>query len=313
MILLLVIVLAQTAAPAADKPMEETKKNIVVLKGVPSSQLIPIMAAMSNSLGVSCAYCHESAWESDAKPAKEAGRRMIRMTRAINDTHYGGKVVVSCNTCHQGGITPAQTPLVEYAGWNKAPSGAAPAQLPDADSLFARYAALIKTTDVRNRASRGIVTARSGRGDPRSAPFELYQEQPGKTEANTELSYPPEGNRELASLFFKGAAMRERYSGVKTAGTEMIRGRNAYVVEATPTGGGLPERLYFDIASGVLLRRHLEIPTLVGLLPAEYDFDDYRTIDGILVPFVMQWSRADYQVTHRFSDVKQNVTPNVKQ
>src|ERR1043165_1359725 len=98
MILPLLLVLAATPqaekplTPQAEKPLEETKQNIVVLKGVPSSQLIPIMTVMANSLGVTCAYCHEPEWESDAKPAKEAGRRMIRMTRAINDAHYGGKV-----------------------------------------------------------------------------------------------------------------------------------------------------------------------------------------------------------------------------
>ena len=58
MLLPLLVVLAAT--PQADKPLEETKTNIVVLKGVPTSQLIPIMTVMANSLGVACTYCHES-------------------------------------------------------------------------------------------------------------------------------------------------------------------------------------------------------------------------------------------------------------
>jgi hypothetical protein len=74
-------------------------------------------------------------------------------------------------------------------------------------------------------------------------------------------------------------------------------------VEATPTDGSLPERLYFDAASGVLLRRHRERATILGVLPEEYDFDDYRSVDGALVPFLVQWSRADYQVTHRLASV----------
>lgn len=40
------------AAQSADLPVEQTKKNIKVLQGLPSSQLIPVMAFMSNSLGV---------------------------------------------------------------------------------------------------------------------------------------------------------------------------------------------------------------------------------------------------------------------
>lgn len=87
-----------------------------------------------------------------------------------------------------------------------------------------------------------------------------------------------------------------------------VRGRAAWVVEAMPEEGGFPERLWFDAASGLLLRRHRQRPTLVGPLPEEYDFDDYRTVDGVMVPFLLQWSRGDYQVTHRLATVRHNVT-----
>lgn len=308
MIAWLMVLLAQTQPPP-DLPMEQTKKNIVVLKGVPTSQLIPIMATMSNSLGVACSYCHEAAWESDAKPAKEIARRMIRMTRAINDTHYAGKVTVTCNTCHHGSPQPASIPLVANAGWNKPQTIALDPALPAADELFARYAKTLGAVEtLQNRLMRGVVTARSGRGDPRSGAFELYQERPSKSEAKIDLPYPPEANRELGALFFRGSKLRERYASVKTIGVDTIRGQSAYVVEAIPAEGGLPERLYFDALSGALLRRHHEVPTLVGVLPAEYDFDDFRTVDGVLVPFLLQWSRADYQVTHRAAEVKHNVT-----
>ncbi|HJQ38706.1 MAG TPA: c-type cytochrome [Thermoanaerobaculia bacterium] len=284
--------------------------NLLVFKDVPRENLIPIMATMANSLGVACTYCHDDkAWDSDAKPMKEVARRMIRMTRAINDAHYGGKVTVTCNTCHHGSPQPASVPLVADAGWNKPATAALEPQLPPAEDLFARYVRLLGAVDtLQNRLVRGVVTARSGRGDPRSGPFELYQERPEKTEAKIELSYPPEANRELGPLFFRGSKLRERYSTVKTIGTDEIRGRSVYVVEAMPAGGGLPERLFFDALSGALLRRHHEIETIVGVLPEEYDFDDYRTIDGVLVPFLLQWSRADYQVTHRAAEIKQNLT-----
>jgi len=308
MIAALVLTLLAAPQASADKPMEETKKNIVVLKGVPTRQLIPIMTVMANSLGVACSYCHEEAWESDAKPAKEAGRRMIRLTRAINDTHYAGRVVVTCNTCHHGSVATADVPLVENAGWNKPKSAALQPELPDAEELLRKYvAAWGAAGTVRNRLSRGIATARSGRGDPRSAPFELRQELPDKIDLKLELPYPPEANRELGSQFFNQSKIRERYTTVKTIGVDTIRGRSTWVLEAAPKDGGMPERLYFDALTGVLLRRHRESPTPVGVLPEEYDFDDYRTVDGVLVPFFVQWSRADYQVTHRIAEVKQNI------
>jgi len=307
--MILPVLLVLAATPQAEKPLEETKKNIVVLRGVPSSQLIPIMTVMANSLGVACTYCHEPEWESDAKPAKEAARRMIRMTRAINDAHYGGKVVVSCNTCHNGSPRTADIPLVSNAGWNKAPSATLTVPLEPAETLFTRYVRALGKTDASNRLMQGVATAKSGRGDPRSAPFELYQEPPRKSELRMELSYPPEANRGIGGYFFDAATLRERYATVETKGVDEIRGRTAYVVEATLKEGGLPERLYFDALSGLLLRRHRESPTLVGVLPEEYDFDDYRTVDGSAIPFIVQWSRADYQVTHRIASVRQNITP----
>src|SRR2546423_12257793 len=41
-----------------DKPVEQTRKNIQVLKGLPSSQLFPLMNFVSVSLGVRCDFCH---------------------------------------------------------------------------------------------------------------------------------------------------------------------------------------------------------------------------------------------------------------
>jgi hypothetical protein len=306
MILPLLIVLAAT--PQAEKPLEETKTNIVVLKGVPTSQLIPIMTVMANSLGVACTYCHEAKWDLDTKPAKEAARRMIRMTRAINDTHYGGKVVVSCNTCHNGSTTTPDIPLVANAGWNKPASALLEPEVPPADQIVAKYLRALGSSVVKNRLTQGVATARSGRGDPRSSTFELYQESPRESDLKMELPYPPEANWGIGAYFFDAATLPERYIGLKTIDVEEIRGRSAYVVEGVLKDSGLPERLFFDALSGLLMRRHRETPTLVGVLPEDYDYDDYRTVDGLAIPFLVQWSRADYQVTHRVAAVRHNVT-----
>src|SRR6185295_18160086 len=113
-----VVMVTLLAATPADLPVEQTKKNIKVLQGLPSSQLIPVMAFMSNSLGVTCAHCHGKEWESDEKPAKDAARKMIALQRSLNEQHYGGKLVVTCNTCHAGHVSTAATPDLANAGWN---------------------------------------------------------------------------------------------------------------------------------------------------------------------------------------------------
>jgi hypothetical protein len=206
----------------ADRPLESTKKNIRVLRGVPTSQLIPIMTVMANSLGVSCAHCHEKEWDSDGKPAKAAARRMLQMTRSINEQSFDGKVVVTCYTCHHGEVTPLSVPDVMSAGWSHPRASArATVQLPDAESLFAKQvAALGNPGAVTKRVTRGVATAASGRADPRSGPFELTQDRPDQVALDTEVPYPPEANRELMSQFFSGPILRTRYAGVETVGVE---------------------------------------------------------------------------------------------
>ncbi len=275
-------------------------QNLKVLTDVPREGIIPIMTVMANSLGVTCLHCHEEAWASDAKPAKEIGRRMIRLTRAINDTHYGGKVVVTCNTCHRGRLTTVDIPLIADAGYARAAeSRVVQPVLPSAKDLLDAYRRTVAGPTITNRLSKGIATAVSGRADPRSAPFELYQARPDVAELTMSLPYPPEGSSELRAHFFR----QLNYPNAKTIRADRVRGRDAWVVEVAPG-----ERLFLDAVTGVLLRREREVPTLVGPLPEQYDFDDYRTIDGALVPFLMQWFRGDYQVTHRFGEVRQNVT-----
>ena len=61
---------------------EQAYKNIQVLQGIPSTDLMPAMSFMSASLGVPCDHCHlQNQLPSDEKPAKQKARAMIRMMR----------------------------------------------------------------------------------------------------------------------------------------------------------------------------------------------------------------------------------------
>src|SRR6266480_2095365 len=100
-------------APQEDKPVEQVRKNIQVLKGMPDSQLLPVMHIMRTSLGVRCDYCHvaeNGKYWMDDKAGKEVARRMIQMVFDINKNSFGGKNVVSCNTCHRGSTKPVPVP-----------------------------------------------------------------------------------------------------------------------------------------------------------------------------------------------------------
>jgi hypothetical protein len=102
--------------PPADKTAGEFFKNVQVLKDVPANEFTNGMWFIAGSLGVPCQHCHTAANESDDKQAKLTARKMIQMTRDLNATNFGGKQVVTCNTCHQGSIKPNGVPKF----WGKA-------------------------------------------------------------------------------------------------------------------------------------------------------------------------------------------------
>src|ERR1043165_1866347 len=113
----LLIASAVHAQDAPDLPVEKTKKNIRVLTGMPSSQVIPVMTVMANSPASPATTVMKTRRESDAKPAKEATRRMIRLVRSINDRDYEGRTVVTCNTCHRGSTGTVPVPSLADAAY----------------------------------------------------------------------------------------------------------------------------------------------------------------------------------------------------
>jgi Photosynthetic reaction centre cytochrome C subunit len=95
-------------AGSKEKRVEQEKKNIQVLKGLPADRLTPIMFAFKTALGVDCTYCHvKDQWEKDDKPTKQIARKMIGITRDAN-AKLGGAGRVTCFTCHRGQPRPPQ-------------------------------------------------------------------------------------------------------------------------------------------------------------------------------------------------------------
>ena len=48
--------------------------------------------------------------------------------------------------------------------------------------------------------------------------------------------------------------------------------------------------LFFDVRMGLLVRRYTESETLLGKLPLQTDYEDYRDVGGIKQPFLIHWS-----------------------
>ena len=296
---------ASIASAQAPPTAGERYKSVRVLTDMPATSIIPTMAFISNSLGVTCAHCHTDVYESDEKPMKDKARVMIRMMRSINEAQFGGRRVVTCQTCHNGHAVPGATPAIENAGWNKRAEPADSRPLPSVDVVLARYATAVGMDALKTMQSQkatGTVTRNNGRTGPVSDTFELLQELPRTLSLTTKLSHPPEADIELPLTFLRVPLLAESYRDLRVVGRERIPDP-VIVIEGTSARGAV-HRIFFNEESGLIVRRTDEIDTPLGSVPEHYDFSDFKRVDGIAVPMRIVWSRADYQVTFVISNVQ---------
>src|SRR6185369_15161333 len=108
---------AGQTTPAEKAPLaEQVFTNVRVLRGIPVDEFMGTMGFFSASLGMSCEDCHgasDTTWENyarDVSPKKATARRMIQMMTSINQASFGGRMVVTCYTCHRGNARPKVTP-----------------------------------------------------------------------------------------------------------------------------------------------------------------------------------------------------------
>src|ERR1051325_8278922 len=116
-------------APPADKPIEQTRKNIQVLKGLRESELYRVMNFMAVSIGEECDFCHvvkgrdpktgPRIWERARaeEPEKQTGRRRLRMVLMVNGSNKIDFTQnrVTCYTCHHGQTTTEALPPMPLA------------------------------------------------------------------------------------------------------------------------------------------------------------------------------------------------------
>ncbi|HEX8183280.1 MAG TPA: hypothetical protein VF747_00975, partial [Blastocatellia bacterium] len=69
------------------------------------------------------------------------------------------------------------------------------------------------------------------------------------------------------------------------------------------------ERLYFDAETGLLLRWVIYIDTMIGPYPEATDYEDYRDVDGVKVPFTIRKNQLQgfEASTLKLTEVKHNV------
>ncbi len=91
-------------------------------------------------------------------------------------------------------------------------------------------------------------------------------------------------------------------------GRERVGEREAVVLEAKPTPG-TTSRYLFDAQTGLLLRVLTLRETVLNPIPEQIDFEDYREVDGVKLPFTVRLSNIDtyFSSTRRFTEIRHNV------
>jgi hypothetical protein len=113
--------------------------------------------------------------------------------------------------------------------------------------------------------------------------------------------------------FDRNYNLQAQYTRMTVTGRARIGEHEVWVIEATPVETSIGpiglerERLYFDTRTGLLVRRQIEAKTALGRMPLAADFDDYREVDGLKLPFTVRQLFPNFSVTQRFTEVRLNV------
>jgi hypothetical protein len=325
-------------AEAQTKPEQQVPtigqrfKNIKVLNDVPADQLGKIMNIFSASLGVDCSFCHNTKdYSSDEKREKQTARKMIQMTFEINKLAFNSRPQVSCNTCHNGHQEPHSAPNLWPTPEPEEPKQ--PDTKPTADQIVTNYVAAVGGADKMAKITSRHITASRVEPDGKAEPEDIWQQgaklriettyaDKDKTTAITSgyngtdawtvstgqpLHLSPEDLERLkvTSQLLYGPDLRSIYTKLEYRMTDEIDGRPVYLVSATLPNGQV-DRLGFDVATGLLVRRMSIARTALGPFVWQWDFSDYRDFGGVKIPTTIKQAQPGVRFTRKVTKVKIN-------
>ena len=310
-----------------------TMKNITVLTGFTDEHVNDTMFYIRGSLGVQCEHCHdEKDWSSDVKEAKAAARRMIRMVRTLN-RELGDELAVSCYSCHRGQLRPVTTvpllterPVAPVTIVTPTPASKALT----ADGVLKRFLAA-SGGDAWSRLTTRVAHGRLITSEPAVYPAEAYYRAPDLLRTQIIVDRQPftkvfDGtsgwsidNRgataahgeELDRLRRQAAlalplALPRLYPALSVEGESVVGGEPVAVL-VTTSADRPRERLFFGLKSGLLVRIETSTASPLGALPRRWDYEDYRKVNGVRVPFKVRETDPDYTYLWEFSSIRQNV------
>jgi photosynthetic reaction center cytochrome c subunit len=290
----------------------------------------------------------EGDWSAYAQetPRKATARRMILMVQEINKSNFAGARVVTCYTCHrnlQGApkITPS---LAEQYGEPPTPDPneveirRQGADAPSADQVFDKYLQALggaqKAAAITSIVFKGTY---QGYAEPKAS-VDIYAKAPNQRtmivhtdagdrtttfDGNSGWMAAPAMDKPFPLISYTGGdldalrldAVLSFPAGIKQAvtrplvGSSSIDDKDVTVVQGTANGGRASIKLYFDTQSGLLVRQVRYADTMIGRVPIQVDYSDYRDVAGagVKLPFhvITTWTdgRSDVLLTSAQTNV----------
>lgn len=342
------LVSARGQAGQAARPQmsEEAFKDVRVLKGIPVDEFMDTMGMFSASLGLCCTDCHVkeavgnvAAFAIETEKIQTA-RGMISMMMSINENFFGGDQRVSCFTCHKGGYVPEVVPdlALQYG----APPDPSPNAMDIARSsapiqpIFDKYIQALggaqRVAGLTSYVARGTYSGyETGLGpvqleiyarapNQRTLVLKMPEEDsirvydgtngwlrgPERAVPLTTLTGPNLFGARVDAVASFPAGIRQEFTQWRSGSTS-IDGVDVTVAQGTKTGE-LPVSFYFDQSSGLLKRVVRWNGTVVGPVPTQTDYEDYRNVGGIQMPFLITVTWTNGKSIIQLSEIRPNVT-----
>jgi hypothetical protein len=343
-----ILSLVLPAAAVAQQPGSagEKRPKLEVLQSLPEAQLFPLMNLVATSLGVRCDYCHVQAnpdlsrtpsnlggwvWDRDDKLTKRRARDMMKMVVDLNASRFRGEAKVTCYTCHRGSTQPSRLPPLPPPAWStvRTPS---PTPLPSADRVWGAYVSAVgggeaaaPGTGMSIRGWDDRIEGRYGRFEITLAGQDRYRITLTTPEATTNqgldgdvawvatndrvqrFSSPADVAR-MRRIAMRYRPVKAQPPNLRTVGIERLDDRDAYVLQGK-IDSVTTQRSYFDVVTGLLRREITTSETLLLPLEEQVDYDDYRDVGGVQLPFRVRISDgAPYSTTTRtILEIRRNV------
>ena len=196
-------------------------------------------------------------------------------------------------------------------------------ELPTLDHILERYVEAIGGQEaigkLTTRVCKGrFIDDRPYAGPKQIIPFETFSKIPDKSlfimndPENTEKEgfdgntrwrldkngLVQRGNQERSQMDYfldpqNALRIEEYFPGMELMGDAKIRGRSVYVVENRRKSPHYT--LYFDVETGLLIQ--------IGY----YELHEYKNVDGVQLPFRLEYSRKGGSNTYVFDEVRHNI------